>query len=222
MASWNDYNDAQSNPNLIPKGTLAKVRLTIRPGGFDDPSQGWTGGYATRGSTGAVYLNGEFTVLEGPYAKRKIFTLIGLYSPKGPEWAGMGRSFLRGMLTSARGISDKDVSPQAQGARRIGGFADLDGLEFVAKIEHGTDAGGETKNEIRMAVTPDHRDYAQAMGRTAAPAGYAPPAYAAPAQGYSPPAHTAPPAAPAMHQGAFPASAQQPAAGADPRPTWAR
>ena len=58
---WNDFNDAQSNTNLIPKGTLAKVRLTIRPGGFDDPSQGWTGGYATRGSTGAVYLNGAET-----------------------------------------------------------------------------------------------------------------------------------------------------------------
>ncbi|MBR0670504.1 hypothetical protein [Neoroseomonas soli] len=210
MAAWNDYNDAQSNPNLIPKGTLAKVRLTIRPGGFDDPSQGWTGGYATRGSTGAVYLNGEFTVLEGPHAKRKIFTLIGLHSPKGPEWAGMGRSFLRGMLNSARGISDKDVSPQAQAARRIGGFADLDGLEFVAKIEHGTDAGGETKNEIRMAVTPDHRDYAQVMGRQVAPAGYAPPA-----QAY------APPATPAIPQGAFPA-AQPAAAGADPRPAWAR
>ena len=210
MAAWNDYNDAQSNPNLIPKGTLAKVRLTIRPGGFDDPSQGWTGGYATRGSTGAVYLNGEFTVLEGPYAKRKIFTLIGLSSPKGPEWAGMGRSFLRGMLNSARGISDKDVSPQAQAARRIGGFADLDGLEFVAKIEHGTDAGGETKNEIRMAVTPDHRDYAQLMGRHAAPAGYA-----QPAQAY------APPATPAIPQGAFPA-AQPAATGADPRPAWAR
>ena len=35
---WNDFNDAQSNTNLIPKGTLAKVRLTIRPGGFDDLS----------------------------------------------------------------------------------------------------------------------------------------------------------------------------------------
>lgn len=106
-----------------------------------------------------------------------------------------------------------------QAARRIGGFADLDGLEFVAKIEHGTDAGGETKNEIRMAVTPDHRDYAQAMGRIAAPAGYAPPpqpAYAPPAPAY------APPAAPAMHQGAFPAPAQQPAPGTDPRPAWAR
>jgi hypothetical protein len=90
MGSWNDFNDAQSNTNLIPKGTLAKVRLTIRPGGFDDASQGWTGGFATRSSTGAVYLNGEFTVTEGQYARRKIFKLIGLYSPKGPDgptWA---------------------------------------------------------------------------------------------------------------------------------------
>jgi len=234
MASWNDYNDATQNPNLIPKGTIVRVRLTIRPGGFDDPSQGWTGGYATRGGTGSVYLNGEFTVLEGPYAKRKIFTLIGLYSPKGPDWGNMGRSFVRGMLNSARGISDKDVSPQAQTARRISGFADLEGLEFLGRIEHGTDAGGETKNEIRMAVTPDHRDYAQAMGRQAGPAGYAPP------PAYAPPAHTPPPAfaqpaqayvspalpvavpTPAMNQGAFPVAAQQPATGADPRPTWAR
>ena len=169
MATWNDYNDARQNPNLIPKGTLAKLRLTIRPGGFDDASQGWHGGYATRGTTGAVYLNCEFTVLEGPYAKRKIFTLIGLYSPKGPDLANMGRGLIRGMLNSARGISDKDISPNAQAARRITSFADLDGIEFVGKIEIGTDTNGEDKNEVRMALTPDHRDYAQIMGRVALP-----------------------------------------------------
>ena len=164
MSAWNDFNDAQTVTNLIPKGTLAKVRLTIRPGGFDDPAQGWTGGYATRGSTGAVYLNGEFTVLEGQYARRKIFTLIGLYSPKGPDWANMGRAFVRGMLNSARGLSDKDQSEAAQVARRISGFADLDGLEFVARIDIGTDANGDDKNEVRAAVTPDHKDYAAIMG----------------------------------------------------------
>lgn len=164
---WNDFNDAQSNANLIPKGTIAKVRLTIRPGGFDDPSQGWTGGYATRGATGAVYLNGEFTVTEGPYARRKIFTLIGLYSPKGPDWANMGRSLVRGMLNSARGISDKDQSPQAQAARRIAGFADLDGIEFLARIDIGQDTNGDDKNEIRSAVTVNHRDYATMMGSAA-------------------------------------------------------
>jgi len=172
MSAWNDFNDAQTNTNLIPKGTLAKVRLTIRPGGFDDPSQGWTGGYATRGSTGSVYLNGEFTVLEGQYARRKIFTLIGLHSPKGPDWANMGRAFIRGMLNSARGLSDKDQSEVAQVARRISGFADLDGLEFVARIDIGTDTNGDDKNEVRAAVTPDHKEYAAIMGAagTVAPA----------------------------------------------------
>src|SRR5512134_1470116 len=89
--SWNDFNDAQ-NTSIMPKGEIVKVRTVIRPGGYDDPAQGWTGGYATRGDSGAVYLNAEFTVLEGPYARRKIFTLIGLHSPKGPEWANMGRA----------------------------------------------------------------------------------------------------------------------------------
>jgi len=210
MATWNDYNDARQNPNLIPKGTLAKLRLTIRPGGFDDASQGWHGGYATRGTTGAVYLNCEFTVLEGPYAKRKIFTLIGLYSPKGPDWANMGRGLIRSMLNSARGISDKDISPNAQAARRITSFADLDGVEFVGKIDVGTDTNGEDKNEVRMALTPDHRDYAQIMGRVALPG--LPPQAPAPA-GYAPPA---------AHPGAFPAAPPPQAAGGDPRPSWAR
>lgn len=184
--SWNDFNDAKQVSNLIPKGTLCKVRLTIRPGGYDDPTQGWTGGYATRGATGAVYLSGEFTVLEGPYARRKIFTLIGLYSPKGPDWGNMGRAFVRAMLNSARGLSDKDNSPQAQAARRISGFADIDGIEFLARIDLGKDVNGEDKNEIRSAVTPDHKEYATHMG-SAAPHAVPPPrASAAAAAGVRP------------------------------------
>ena len=105
----------------------------------------------------------EFTVTEGAYARRKIFTLIGLYSPKGPEWANMGRALIRGMLNSARGISDKDTSPEAQAARRISGFRDLDGLEFLARVDVGEDVNGDPKNEIRKAITPDHRDYARHM-----------------------------------------------------------
>ena len=199
-ASWNDYNDAKQNAALIPKGTLVKVRLTIRPGGFDDESQGWAGGYATRGTSGAVYLNGEFTVLEGQYARRKIFTLIGLYSPKGPEWANMGRGFVRGMLNSAHGISDKDMSPKAMTARRITSFADIDGIECVARIEVGTDANGDDKNEIRAAVTPNHKGYAAVWGNQPAP--------------IAPAAHAPQPA---------PAPAVSPASPDNAiRPTWAR
>ncbi len=195
---WNDFNDAHSNSNVIPKGTLAKVRLTIRPGGFDDPSQGWTGGYAKRGATGAVYLDAEYTVVEGPYAKRKIWSLIGLYSPKGPDWGNAGRGLIKGILNSARGISDKDNSAQAQARRRISGFAELDGIEFIARMDLGSDTNGEDKNEVRSAATPSHRDYAQLMGHGAAapmpgygqaPAAPAPQqGYVAPAQGYTAPA----------------------------------
>ena len=50
MSAWNDFNDAehQQSFDLIPKGTVAKVRMTVKPGGYDDPSQGWVGGHAAR------------------------------------------------------------------------------------------------------------------------------------------------------------------------------
>ena len=115
---------------------------------------------------------------------------------------------MRGWVSSA---TKAQVATKAQAARRISSFADLEGLEFLARIDLGTDANGEAKNEIRMAVTPDHRDYAAAMGQHAmAAARYAPQAAPAPvAQGAFPTAAAASHAAP-------------PANGADPRPTWAR
>ena len=72
--AWNDFNDAEDQREyaLIPPKTLAKVIMAIRPGGYDDPSQGWTGGYATRSDkTGAIYLNAKFTILEGPFGLDK-------------------------------------------------------------------------------------------------------------------------------------------------------
>ena len=211
--SWNDFNDARQNANLIPKGTIAKVRLTIRPGGHNDPAEGWTGGYAKKGITGSVYLDAEYTVLEGPYAKRKVWSMIGLYSTKGPDWGNMGRALIRGILNSARGLSDKDNSPQAQNARRISGFADLDGIEFVARIDIGTDTNGEDKNDIRSAVTKDHKDYALHMG------GHAAAPYAE-TQGYTPPPQAPSAPIPAPHP--LYAAPAQPAPMTGIRPTWAK
>lgn len=165
--SWNDFNSAddQSGFDVIPKGTLVKVRMTIKPGGHDDASQGWTGGWATRSNTtGAVYLNCEFVVLEGKYARRKIWSLIGLYSAKGPDWANIGRAFIKGILNSSRGVSNKDNSPAAQNARRINGLGDLDGVEFAARIDIEKDQNGDDKNVIKLAITPDNKDYTSLMG----------------------------------------------------------
>ncbi|ABK45151.1 conserved hypothetical protein [Magnetococcus marinus MC-1] len=187
--NWNDFNNAESQQSfdLIPKGTIAPVRMTIKPGGYDDPNRGWTGGYATRNAdTGAVFLKVEYVITEGKYAKRKVWSNIGLFSQKGPEWGNMGRSFIRAILNSSRGLKDKDNTPQAQQARRINGLADLDGLEFLAKIDVEKDQRDDSdKNTIKFAITPDHKEYQGfSGGGSSAPA--APPAPAN--QGWQQPA----------------------------------
>lgn len=163
--NWNDFNSAaeQKHYDIIPRNILVKVRMVIKAGGYNDESQGWTEGYATRNDKGSVYLNCEFIVLEGPYAQRKIWSLIGLYSPHGSEWAAMGRSFIRGILNSARGVSSQDNSPEAQAARCIKSFADLDGTLFIGKVDVSEDRHGDSRNELRIAITPDHKAYAALM-----------------------------------------------------------
>lgn len=167
--SWMNFNDAdeQNTGDLIPAKTVAKVRMKIRPGHYDDHSQGWTGGYATRSDgTGAVYLDCEFTVMGGKFNKRKVWSNIGLYSAKGPKWGQMGRSFIRAALESARGIKPSDQSEAAMQARMVNGLADLDGLEFVAQIdvqkaEEGS--GYDDRNIIQTVIPATHRQYGEAM-----------------------------------------------------------
>ena len=197
--TWNDFNDAEAQQgafDLIPKGAIVPLRMSIKPGGHDDHSQGWTGGYATQShDTGAVYLACEFVVTAGPFAKRKMWSNIGLLSQKGPVWGQMGRSFIRAALNSARRIHPQDNTPQGAAARRINSFADLDGIEFIARVDVEKDNKGEDRNVVKLAIEPDHKDYAALMaGLSPAPTGggysgaaaqaaptYAPPAR--PAQG---------------------------------------
>ena len=169
--SWSDFNDAdsqQSSFDLIPRGTIVPVRMTIKPGGYNDPSQGWDGGCATQSfETGSVYLAAEFVITAGEHAKRKLWSNIGLYSQKGPTWGQMGRSFVRVALNSARNVHPQDNSPQAAAARRIQGLRDLDGLEFLARVDIEKDSRGEDRNVVKLAVEPDHTEYAKWMGRAA-------------------------------------------------------
>ena len=198
--TWNDFNDAEAQQgafDLIPKGAIVPLRMTIKPGGHDDHSQGWTGGYATQShDTGAVYLACEFVVTAGPFAKRKMWSNIGLLSQKGPIWGQMGRSFIRAALNSARRIHPQDNTPQGSAARRINSFADLDGLEFIARVDVEKDNKGEDRNVIKLAIEPDHKDYAALMAGVAmAPTGggnSGAPAQAAPS--FTPPARAAQPA----------------------------
>ena len=165
--AWCDFNDAdaqQGEFNLIPKGTQALVRMAIKPGGHDDATKGWTGGYATASDeTGAVFLSCEFVLLTGPFAKRKIWSNVGLHSNKGPTWAQMGRSFIKAVLNSSRNIHPDDNSPEALRARQIRSFGDFDGAEFAARIGIEKDGQGEYRNIIRLVIEPDHKEYADLM-----------------------------------------------------------
>jgi len=166
--SFYDFNSAeeQTEFNLIPKGTIAKVNMSIKPGGYNNPDKGWTGGYATKSQTSeAIYLNCEFTVLEGEYKGRKIWNIIGLYSEKNDNrWGDIGRSFMRSLLNSAKGFSDKDNSDEAQNARKINSFSDLEYIGFVARIDIEQDQDGNYRNVIKCAIDPSHKEYGKAMG----------------------------------------------------------
>jgi hypothetical protein len=185
-ASWNDFNDAEAQQggfDLIPRGISVPVRMTIKPGGHDDHTQGWTGGYATQSfDTGAVYLACEFVVTDGPFAKRKMWSNVGLYSPKGPTWGQMGRSFIRAVLNSARNVQPQDNSPQAAAARRINSFADLDGIEFLARVDVEKDGKGEDRNDYAplTGMTPAGGGHRGGGGHSGAPT-QPTPAYTQPA-----------------------------------------
>lgn len=204
MNQWQDFNNADDPVGFapIPKGTALKVRMHIRPGGFDDLAQGWDGGWATQNpDSGAVYLNCEFVVLDGQYAKRKLWSNIGLHSNKGPEWAQMGRAFIKGMLNSAYGLYPNDNTEAAQSKRIIRGLGDLEGIVFVGLVDWEKGTQGDDKAVIGLPITPDHPKYAATAGTPTPP-------HVAPAAAASRPAAPAAPTAP--RSGALP-----------PRPDWA-
>ncbi len=192
MADNMDFNGAEAQDaafDLIPANTLVKVTLTIRPGGAGP--EGWL--TQSRTST-ALYLNTEAVVLEGPHARRRIYTRIGFkgksVNERGEDtYANRGRALIRGILESARGIKASDQSEAARAARMIRSLGDLNGLDFVAKVgverdrNNPDDAG---RNVIKAAIGPEHAQYATVMG-TAPSAGMAvspvpqtPPAQSAP------------------------------------------
>jgi len=128
-------------------------------------------------ASAAQYLNTEAIVMEGPYARRRIYTRIG-FRGKGVDASGVdkyanrGRALIRGILESARGIKANDQSEAARAARLIRSLGDLNSLDFVAKIgiDKNRDEPDEPgRNVIKAAVGPEHRQYAEIMGGQPAP-----------------------------------------------------
>ena len=160
-----DYSSVppQRDVELIPAGTVASVQLRIRPGGAGE------GGLLKRSKDGACeMLDLEFVLVDGPYARRKLWANLVLEgtTPGHAQAMETSRGVLRGILESARGIKPDDRSDQAR-AGRTADLKDFDNIIFVARIgvEKGkprNDGSGESypdKNVIAVIITPDKKDW---------------------------------------------------------------
>ena len=80
-----DFNNAgpQRTFDVIPAGTIATLHLTVRTGGAGE------GGWLRRSKDGeSEGLDCEFTVVDGPCAKRKFWSLFTLGRHKAEPCGG--------------------------------------------------------------------------------------------------------------------------------------
>jgi hypothetical protein len=169
-----DLNDAQPQMpplgELIPDGTFAKIRMTIRPGGLNGSAAIDTGLLKASQSSDAKMLDCEFTVVEGPFARRKFwqnFTVAGgKLDEKGQSkgW-NISKSSFRAMVDSALGLNPKDESADAKHKRMIQGLKNLDGIVFAARImiEPASSAQYKDQNKLANVVLPGEPQYLATM-----------------------------------------------------------
>jgi hypothetical protein len=235
-----DLNDAQPQMppvgDLIPDGTFAKVRMTIRSGRIDGATPIDARLLKASQSSDAKMLDCEFTVTEGPFARRKFwqnFTVAGgKVDEKGQSkgW-NISKATFRAMVDSALGLSPQDMSEAAKQKRVIQGLKQLDGITFAARImiEPASNPQYKDANKLANVVLPGEPQYAAIMQGAQVPPEpvNAKPRKAAEAPAQQSPAWATPPAAaPAAQQGVpwanqsapAPASPAQPAG---PAPTSA-
>lgn len=147
--------NAQGGSELIPDGTLAWAIVTVRPHNADQgiclvPSK----------SSEGKYLDVELTILEGKYARRKVWDRIGLEGSE--KWVARGMSSVRHILEVGREIQDYKAGNPAY---RLGEqtktngdwvFTELNELRCAVKIgiEPGKD-GYQAKNVVRSYLSPN-------------------------------------------------------------------
>jgi hypothetical protein len=194
-----DMNDVepQQSGDLIPDGTFAKLVMTLRKGGSDgtgDVDRGLLKASNQPGSD-VLMLDAEFTVAEGPHARRKFwqnFTVQGGKLDEQGQSIGwkISKSTFRAMIDSALGLNPEDMSEAAKTKRVLRGLADLDGISFVAKvqIEPSRNPAYKDANKLEHVVLPTAPEWQKVMAGESVPAqpSHKPRPAAAPAQPATP------------------------------------
>jgi hypothetical protein len=176
-----DMNDAepQKTGELIADGSFAKVTMIIRPGGIDGQAEiDQCLLKAPKDPTSDVrMLDCEFTVAEGPFARRKFWQLFTVQGGKVDEngvsiaWK-ISKSTFRAMIDSALGLDPQDTSEAAKQKRILRGLADLNHIAFIAKIkiEASEDARYGDQNRLDRVVLPTEKEWKLVMDGKDVPA----------------------------------------------------
>jgi hypothetical protein len=148
MIDYSDYTD------MIPPKTIAIVQMRVRPGDGTD-------GVLKRTKAGdGEYLDTEFVVLEGPYAKRKIFaSILLLGTTEGQkQMCERNGALLKQIIDSAKYLDPNDKLAEARKARTVN-YRDFN-FRFLAEIgaEQGRN-GYSDKNVITRAITKDKPEW---------------------------------------------------------------
>ena len=204
-----DMNDAESQKTseIMPDGTFAKVMLSIRKGGLDGESEIDKGLLKPSNTPGSdvLMLDCEFTVVEGPHARRKFWQMLTVSGGKVDEkgvslgWK-ITKSTIRAMIDSALDFDPADMSEATKAKRVLRGFADLNGITFIAKIKVETSDNPRygDSNKMDRVVLPNEQEWRKVMDGVDVPA--------APSSGRKKAATANNAAAPAWGQNAPPAS----------------
>jgi hypothetical protein len=152
-----DTAEQQRGFDLIPAGTICGVQMTVRMGGAGD------GGWLKRTAKGdAEGIDAEFSVLDGLYAKRKVwaFAILNGTTEGHATAGGFTRTWLRAIFESAHDIHPKDESEAARKRRNEMSIEGFNNLRFMARIliEKSKDPAYEDKNKL-VAVTPDQKGW---------------------------------------------------------------
>jgi hypothetical protein len=244
-----DMNDAQpqKTTDIIPDGTFAKITMIFKPGTIDgaSPADARLLKHSNSPGSDVQQIDAEFTVAEGPYARRKFWMFFTALGGKVDEqgvsigWK-ITKSTFRSMIDSALGLDPQDMSESAKAKRLLEGLSQMSGITFIGKIkvEPSDNPRYPDRNRLDRVVLPNEPEWQKVMnGEHVPPAPSSKPRAAAKPEGEKPAWGQSNAAAPAAAKPAWggalngraasqqtqapsPAAAPAPAPAAKPGPAW--
>ena len=150
-----DLNDVEPihTGELLPDGSFVKVTMTIRPGGVDGHTEIDKGLLKASNSPGSdvLSLDCEFTVVEGPFAKRKFWQTLHRHRRQGGRQGRLDR--LEHLETDLPGDDQLGARPRSRGHERRS-----EGEAAAARARrserHHASSPRLRSNRIRIPATP--------------------------------------------------------------------